>query len=959
MFRGSHSLVLLAVWPALADGLLPPLTPQQAAEARKLIAEFKTNPRGPYSRIRWFCNDGSVHPPAGLPCKPLGGGRQHAELGPAARKLAEWNLDVGTIVAALSFEEFFDAKRDHHRLKQLVLERYLAEVDRGWIYRRARTYRGARQAEDEEKAGRKLLVQLLSDSDWVARHYYLVNQAVAVVPHGAADATVQRVRNLAKSVADLDARFQPLRNKIHSAPGPDDLPAVEAYLRERSPQGPPRAQLEELITWLRKQEAGQTLEAQISAFQKRLSGTPVAASLAMLSSALAQKDQPAAFTAGAALSFEIAGVVTGSSDGRRNLDLLDLNALVQEHGFRAGLGTDGTRRERLARLLDVFRYAAGAGLISLRQFEALRREAESLPEALAAEAYFDKIRYLARSPGWCHATVSKEFGPLVRLYEPVEPLGAGLVDHLLRGSVAFALSTRLDPLVTDANHSVGIRHSVFAEPSGRGVVALNPGVAIGRLGILEAGKAASVDPDGIYVIPETLADLKPMAGILTLDSGNALSHAQLLAANLGIPNATVPSSLLPLLRKYQNQEVAFAVTPRGMVILREKGALSPAELKVWVDRPAARARIDLDVRRLNLNERRILALTDLRAEDSGVIVGPKAANLAQLARYFPREVAPALVLPFGVFFQHLDRPLGANIPLRQQVREALAEGDRLPDPRAFMRPRLAEFRKAIQTMPLLPAFEQDLVARLRETFGAEGSYGVFVRSDTNAEDLPEFTGAGLNLTVPNCVGTSAILQAVKDVWASPLTERAYEWRARVLRSQEYVVPSVILMRAVPSDKSGVIATMNLETGAPGDITVNVSEGVSAVVDGGVAESLLLRRDGSVRLLEQARSPYKKVVVPSGGMANRPTSGSDYVLTEDEIRQVRRLVAEVDARYPKVYNEAGRALPWDIEFGFEKGELRLFQIRPLVRSQQDRTLEALSRLETGKPLAAAVRLDEPL
>jgi hypothetical protein len=38
----------------------------------------------------------------------------------------------------------------------------------------------------------------------------------------------------------------------------------------------------------------------------------------------------------------------------------------------------------------------------------------------------------------------------------------------------------------------------------------------------------------------------------------------------------------------------------------------------------------------------------------------------------------------------------------------------------------------------LSAFER-MKADMAKTFGADGTYGVFVRSDTNAEDLPEFT----------------------------------------------------------------------------------------------------------------------------------------------------------------------------------------------------------------------------
>ena len=168
--------------PGGGEGLLPSLTEAQVQQARKILSGFKSNPKGPYQQIRWFCNDGSIHPPSPPPCKALGGGNQHAELSPAALKLAAWNIDVGAILAGLSFEQFFDAKRDHHRLKELVLEKFLVEVDQGWAYRRSQYYRGAKQAEDEEKAGRKLLVQLLSNPDWTRRNYFLANQLMATVP---------------------------------------------------------------------------------------------------------------------------------------------------------------------------------------------------------------------------------------------------------------------------------------------------------------------------------------------------------------------------------------------------------------------------------------------------------------------------------------------------------------------------------------------------------------------------------------------------------------------------------------------------------------------------------------------------------------------------------------------------------------------------------------------------------
>ena len=55
--------------------------------------------------------------------------------------------------------------------------------------------------------------------------------------------------------------------------------------------------------------------------------------------------------------------------------------------------------------------------------------------------------------------------------------------------------------------------------------------------------------DGIYLLPETVSDLPPVAGILTAGAGNPLSHVQLLARNLGIPNVAVDPALLPELRR--------------------------------------------------------------------------------------------------------------------------------------------------------------------------------------------------------------------------------------------------------------------------------------------------------------------------------------------------------------------------------------------------------------------------
>src|SRR5579864_6208164 len=125
--RGAFVFLLAAASTLLGDSLIPPLDPKQGDQTRKLRADFKATPKGPYLQIRWFCKAGTVQPPAGTPCKARGGGIEYAELSPAAKGLANWNLDLGTVIASLDFSRFLDTKRDHWLARELVLEKYLTQ----------------------------------------------------------------------------------------------------------------------------------------------------------------------------------------------------------------------------------------------------------------------------------------------------------------------------------------------------------------------------------------------------------------------------------------------------------------------------------------------------------------------------------------------------------------------------------------------------------------------------------------------------------------------------------------------------------------------------------------------------------------------------------------------------------------------------------------------------------------
>jgi phosphoenolpyruvate synthase/pyruvate phosphate dikinase len=288
---------------------------------------------------------------------------------------------------------------------------------------------------------------------------------------------------------------------------------------------------------------------------------------------------------------------------------------------------------------------------------------------------------------------------------------------------------------------------------------------------------------------------------LTAGEGNPLSHVQLLARNLGIPNVAVNETMTERLAAHDGQEIVMAVSPAGLV-----------ELSVREDRwstvlgdggTSGEVVIRPDLEKLDLSVNRLINLDELRADDSGRTVGPKAAKLGGLRHAFPEAVAPGVAIPFGLFkTEVLDRPYRGGPKtvfdwMVEQYRalEAMPQGsdEREQRTEAFR----AELYDIIVATKPSEGFREQLRQAMQETFG-ESETGVFVRSDTNVEDLPGFTGAGLNLTLPNVIGFENLVTAINRVWASPFTARAFAWRQSHMESPEHVYTSILLLRSVAS-----------------------------------------------------------------------------------------------------------------------------------------------------------------
>jgi len=910
---------------------------------------MKLAPRGPFSRIRWYCNDGSVLEPEPYACVEREGGLQHGEWNQKAKYLRKSGFQIANVLAVYSDKKTNPPVANLNTIKQILLERFLVGYDDGWILRKARYYRGAFQIADEIKGSQALLNKLISKVGSSNQNYLLLMEAHRLLPQKGGSVLATRMRDKATKISEQDSGFERLRSKLHTQPEAGDASQIRDYAQKYGKRSL-RGEYSELARLIDKLFSPQDLGAQLRKLAKGNTTKSLQKKLLLSAATFTSPtvSPEVKFLESSHLLAEIRQACPMQKNSKQ-VQILQLGQTLEQTVFTTGsllLATleNRTRHERLGWLRSAARSIYGVGLISSRQLQAVQDSLDRMEKGdLTVGRYHTELRYLNRLPGWADNWLAYHFQPTIEHLEKIEPLAQQYIPARLRGSPLQFYTTVLDGLLRDANRLAGVENKLFNENIGTGLRSLNAGLARGRLRVNKGHQ--SLDRQGIYLLPETTTELTPVAGILTRGEGNALSHVQLLAANLGIPNVVVDESVVDKLRNQIGQKIVLAVSSGGIVQVAKDDITWDIILKQ--SSGLAEIRITPDLEKLDLKDKTFKLLSELRATDSGRIVGPKAANLGELKHHFPEKVVEGLVIPFGFFKEILDQPMpgfqGTVFEWMEQYYRYLSQLN--DEKRKVAIPTfLKTLRSQINYSKLSLEFKLQLKNKLRQTFGEDGSYAVFVRSDTNVEDLPGFTGAGLNLTVPNVVGFDQIVDAIIRVWASPFTERAYAWRQGRMRSPEHVYPSVILMKTVPVEKSGVLITQDTETGDPDWLSIATNHGIGGAVQGQAAEELRLHAEtGEIRLLADATSPFMRLSDRVGGLKKVATPPTGFVLKQHEILQLIQLVKRIKKEFPQ-YDHSTQSTAADIEFGFEKEQMRLFQVRPYLRSQSARNNQYLISLD---------------
>ncbi len=309
----------------------------------------------------------------------------------------------------------------------------------------------------------------------------------------------------------------------------------------------------------------------------------------------------------------------------------------------------------------------------------------------------------------------------------------------------------------------------------------------------------------------------------------------------------------------------------------------------------------------------VLNLDDPRAALENV--GGKGASLARLAQ-------AGLPVPGG-FHVTTDayRYVVAENNLQARILAAL-EGVDLTDPAALE--RASQAIGGLFDQARIPA---DLAAAVVEAYAAlpGGEIAVAVRSSATAEDLPEASFAGQQETYLNIQGGPAVLEAVRQCWASLWTGRAIGYRARQGISPQEVALAVVVQQLVPAQAAGILFTANPITGRRDQVVISAAWGLGeAVVGGLVTPDSLIVDKASGRVLER-QTADKQVMTArvAGGVQEQPVAAAlrqAPVLDDAAAARLTRLAVQIEELY---------GLPMDIEWALLDGEFAILQARPVT------------------------------
>jgi len=422
---------------------------------------------------------------------------------------------------------------------------------------------------------------------------------------------------------------------------------------------------------------------------------------------------------------------------------------------------------------------------------------------------------------------------------------------------------------------------------------LNLGEAWGYLRIFPADQG-DLEPTDIPVFDELPLDLSVVAGVITRAVQDSNSHVNLKSKERGTPNMVLRNAAKdhPRLAPWDGKPVHFVVKNDDFLLAASTDEEVAAKLKERNDRPWIPLVWEPETRLLSYDEMAAGAAGD--ALKLGARFGSKAANLGFLAHRTalgradqpgtPSNEIKYDLVPrgFGVplsFYRNLvEHPPNADL---RKVLTSLIEAEKAGTLSGNERARrVDEVQTAFLNAEIPPKDLEAIQAKLRDEL--PGVKKIKIRSSANAEDIPNFDGAGLhdsfaanpekkdNSThtcsfevdaedgseVKRKVRPKSVACAIKGVYASLWNKRAIEERSFARIDHATVAMGLAIVPAYDIEEdvvaNGVIITRVINARGVFGYSLSVQEG----------NNLVTNPDPGT---------YSEVTVAALGLGDEPTS----------------------------------------------------------------------------------------
>lgn len=335
----------------------------------------------------------------------------------------------------------------------------------------------------------------------------------------------------------------------------------------------------------------------------------------------------------------------------------------------------------------------------------------------------------------------------------------------------------------------------------------------------------------------------------------------------------------------------------------------------------------------------IREFSDLTLQDIA-IVGGKNASLGEMIRglkskgiTIPDGFATTVTL-FNDFIEStgLEKAIGEILSLYQAKKIGLQQtGSRI-------RSKILDsnFPEELKT-PILDAYKS-LSARENEA-----NINVAVRSSATAEDLPSTSFAGQQESFLNIHGGQALIKSIQACFASLYTDRAIYYREEHGFEHSKVYLSIGVQKMIRSDKgsSGVMFTIDTDTGFPDLILINANWGLGESVVGGLTDpdeyriyKPLLDKPDVIPIIEKkcGNKEIKTIYSQSKdtGTENIQCTSSEkgnFVLSDSEIVKLARWARLIEDHYKR---------PMDIEWAKDGISDKLYCVQARPETVQSRT-----------------------